>query len=29
MKTGCTVAIVTNADHLLERAIDDLVAFLR
>lgn len=28
MKTGCTVAIVTNADHLLDRAIDQLVALL-
>ncbi|HIH04336.1 MAG TPA: adenylate kinase [Methanoregulaceae archaeon] len=28
MKTGCTVAIVTNADHLLDRAIDDLAALL-
>lgn len=29
MKTGCTVAIVTNADHLLDRAIGDLAALLR
>jgi adenylate kinase len=28
MKTGCTVAIVTNADHLLDRGIDDLAALL-
>ncbi len=28
MKTGCTVAIVTNADHLLERATGDLVGLL-
>ena len=28
MKTGCTVAIVTNADHLLERATDELVGLL-
>ncbi|NLX48546.1 MAG: adenylate kinase [Methanospirillum sp.] len=29
MKTGCTVAMVTNADHLLDRAVDDLAALLR
>lgn len=29
MKTGCTVAMVTNADHLLEKAVDDLAALLR
>lgn len=29
MKTGCTVAIVMNADHLLDRAIDDLAALLK
>ena len=29
MKTGCTVAIVTNADHLLDRATDDLAALLK
>jgi len=28
MKTGCTVATVTNADHLLDRAVDELVALL-
>jgi hypothetical protein len=29
MLTGCTIRIVTNADHLLEQAIGDMASVLR
>jgi len=29
MMTGCTIKYVTNADHLLEKAVEDMAAILR
>ncbi|HJJ36748.1 MAG TPA: adenylate kinase, partial [Methanocorpusculum sp.] len=29
MLTGCTVKIITNADFLVDKAVDELVAVLR